>query len=63
MAELLPKDKKAGIWTAEKVEYAWYHGVSDRCQLTLGPLHWSGELSENVNKVKMTRYYLEEMNF
>ncbi len=57
MAGLVPIDKKAGRWTAEKAEYAWHHGVSERCQLTLDRICWSEELSQDVNKVKMTRYF------
>jgi hypothetical protein len=57
IAELLPDNAKVdGKWTAEKVKYAWYHGVLDRCQLDLGPLHWSEKLSQDVNLAKMDMY-------
>jgi hypothetical protein len=48
IAEMLPKNSKAGKWTAEKVEYAWYHGISARCQISLDPVHWSEEVSRVV---------------
>jgi hypothetical protein len=44
---------KSTQWTAHKVEYAWYRGVSQGCSFTLEPVLWTEELSQHVNQIKL----------
>lgn len=41
IAESMQNNERDGKWTAQKVKYAWYHGVSDRCEVNLEPVPWS----------------------
>jgi len=51
IAKRIPAKKKTGKWTAEKVKYAWHHGVSGYCpHLKLDPVLWTQELSQAVKQ-------------
>jgi hypothetical protein len=52
LAKRMPVDKKTGKWTANKVEYAWHHGVSSRSHFTLDPVQWTEKLSYEVDQIK-----------
>jgi len=57
ISNMIPAGEKNGKWTAEKIQYAWYHGISDRYpDVSLDQLPWSEDLSQLVNQSKVEFY-------
>lgn len=58
MSRMMRGRSKEGRWTAQKMEYAWKHGVSERyAHISLDQLPWSMELAQSVNLTKSQLYF------